>query len=291
MSLSRSLLAGMVLVLALFAPLLVVRAQVDTYAVSASVLFCDVDPATLSGEQASDVCGDPYDGTVIDLSDTDEVIGSCTTEIVETPWDSTMNMCGIDGAGYNTTLTFTLDETTLPAGYVLVENDLSVDVDDLIPGGGDQTTVTFLAVREDAEDGAHVPQDSEAIGFNADILTGSCAAPGSSVAILEAVVVETGASVGAATATGPETSVSVVDIPLDMLIDEPHMISVYGVNDQAGDRVLCGDIGGVDNDDGTLYIVLSPLDASLGAVGIAALSYGEDAANETIVRLFVASTT
>jgi hypothetical protein len=51
---------------------------------------------------------------------------------------------------YNADFLATQDPSTIPAGYEPAEDPFFLSVDDLWPGGGDQTTFTFFNVRTDA---------------------------------------------------------------------------------------------------------------------------------------------
>jgi hypothetical protein len=264
-------------------------AAAQPFAVTASVLLCQVDPA--SGTDLAhdpDNCAVEVEGADITVTVEGEgILGSCVTDSQVTPNGGILNACSIDGAEFNQTLTFELDESTIPAGFVIEENPITFEIGDEIPGGGESTTVTFRGWLENPPELQESPSDeTPKIGFNADILGGTCDDPEPNVAILNAVEVETGTAVGLETAIRPEVSHTTVEIDLDELIDVPHSIAVYGVNEFAGDRILCGEIGGVDNDDGVLHIGLRDI-AGTGASGVASLSYNADNAEHTDITIFV----
>jgi hypothetical protein len=259
------------------------------FPVSASILLCQVDPAS-GTDLAHDPenCEIPVEGADITVTVEGEgILGSCVTESQVTPNGGILNACSIDGVEFDTTLVFELDESTIPDGYVIEENPITFEIGDEIPGGGESTTVTFRGWLENPPEQQGSPTDkTPKIGFNADIIGGTCDEPEPNVAILNAVEVETGTAVGQDDAIRPEVSHTTVELDLDELIDVPHSIAVYGVDEFAGDRILCGEIGGVDNDDGVLHIGLRDI-AGTGASGLASLSYNEDNPDHTNITLFV----
>jgi plastocyanin len=98
----------------------------------------------------------------------------------------------------------------------------------------------------------------------AHIHVGDCSAPGEVVGPLENLAYP-----------GEEgtlaSSQSSVELTLDDILAEPHSIVVHESEENIGNYVLCGDIGGVMAEDGTLAVALGELNGS-GMAGLAILS-------------------
>jgi hypothetical protein len=94
----------------------------------------------------------------------------------------------------------------------------------------------------------------------ADIRAGSCAEPGDAVASLNPVVVPQGEAQGPDGATPVEQSVSEIPIMVTDLVGATNSLMVYTSPDQAGSPIVCGEIGGVVDGDGSLTIGLQAMD-------------------------------
>lgn len=263
------------------------------WGLTVSVNLCDENPIVV-GEAAN--C-EPAAGIAVDVRYSDGTyIGSCTTELTDTPYGTQMSYCAVEGAPLNATLVITQDPATIPDGYTPINDAQTLIVGDLIPGGGDQSTITFINIRTDGNDGLLPPgseeDDVDAVTppsaeneYPAFVQRRTCDNPGEISFALEHIAAETGPDVGLDSAIRPQTSISTVAMSLDVLIDEPHSIVVYESTDRNAPVMLCGDIGGVDNDDGVLHIGLADQSNS-GFTGIASLAYGTNA-GETDVTIFI----
>ena len=112
----------------------------DTWTASVQVMMCE-------GEM--DCTGQA--GIVVNISlASGEFLGSCTlSEPYPTPWGVDISTCNVDGMPFNADLVATQDPATIPAGYTPQQESISLHVDNLIPGGGDQATFTFVNMRTD----------------------------------------------------------------------------------------------------------------------------------------------
>jgi hypothetical protein len=266
-----------------------------SWGLTVSVNLCDENPIVV-GEAAN--C-EPAAGIVVDVSYSDgSYIGSCTTELTDTPYGTQMSYCAVEGVPLNATLVITQDSSTIPDGYSPINDAQTLVVGDLIPGGGDQSTITFINIKTDGNDGLLPPGSDEkevevdgvtppSTGdeFPAFVQRRTCDNPGEISLALEHVTAETGLSVGLDSAIRPQISNSTVAMSLDVLIDEPHSIVVYESTAENAPVMLCGNIGGLDNDDGVLYIGLADQGDS-GFTGLASLAYSERA-GETDIAIFI----
>jgi hypothetical protein len=118
-----------------------------SWTASVQVNLCDAPPG--SGREMN--CH-AEGGIVVDISLASGAwLGSCTVgEPQPTPWGVSISTCSIEGMPFNADLVATQDPSTIPAGYVPYEEILSLRVENLYPGGGDQATFTFFNVRTDA---------------------------------------------------------------------------------------------------------------------------------------------
>lgn len=119
----------------------------ETWGATIQVSLCDAPPN--SGMEMN--C-QPGPGVVVDISlASGEWVGSCTTgDPIETPWNTMISLCSVKGLPRNTDFVAEQDLSTIPAGYVPYSNSLSLHVENLQPGGGDQATFSFINVRTDA---------------------------------------------------------------------------------------------------------------------------------------------
>lgn len=110
----------------------------DTWTASVQVMMCE-------GEM--DCFG--QGGIVVNISlASGEYLGSCTlSDPYPTPWGVDISTCTVPGMPFNAELVATQDPSTIPVGYEPREETLSLSVGDLIPGGGDQATFTFVNMR------------------------------------------------------------------------------------------------------------------------------------------------
>jgi hypothetical protein len=322
------LLASLVVLVALSLPAQVgVSArQGDTFTFSIDASLCDGDPRL---DTATVTC-EPFAGLLVTVAlESGEVIGSCVVETFPTP-NGEGSSCGVDGAPLNVTFVIIADESTVPAGYVAMDNPQTLQVGDLIPGGGDGPTLSFLLIPVDAEVPeaqeptaaptpvpTAVPEDPEPAkvaaevieptpapqeGGNGDdveepisdesgrpaaIYAGTCEDLGDVVAELPDVTGAEGPAVGQRSAIEAEDATATVDVALDDLLDDDHAVAVLGSDEEDAPVVACGEIGGVDDDDGELVVGLREVDDS-GFAGVAYLAYGGADDSQTVVSLFLA---
>ncbi len=111
-----------------------------TWTASVQVILCDASGSCQAGA-----------GVVVDISlASGEWMGSCTTsEPMPTPWDVLISTCAVGGMPYHADFVATQDPSTIPPGYVPREESLTLHVEDIHPGGGDQAVFTFVNVRSD----------------------------------------------------------------------------------------------------------------------------------------------
>lgn len=105
----------------------------------------------------------------------------------------------------------------------------------------------------------------------ADIRAGSCAEPGDAVAALNPLVVPEGESQGPNGATPVAQSVTDVTIMVPDMLGATNSLLVYASPDQTGAPIVCGEIGGVIGDDGSLTIGLQAMDGG-NASGVASFA-------------------
>ncbi|MGI8484214.1 MAG: hypothetical protein ACR2OU_08120, partial [Thermomicrobiales bacterium] len=122
-----------------------------TWDASVQVNLCDAPPN--SGREMN--CHGEA-GIVVNISfASGELLGSCTTgDPQPTPWGVTISTCSVDGMPFNADIVATQDPSTIPTGYTPSNDRISLRVDDLHPGGGDQATFTFFNIGTDAGSGS-----------------------------------------------------------------------------------------------------------------------------------------
>jgi hypothetical protein len=102
--------------------------------------------------------------------------------------------------------------------------------------------------------------DTGAEAHPAHIHSGSCDQLGDVVVPLDDVTAPAGEHVGAESAHAVKTSLNVVDMPLQELIDGDYAINVHESADQIDLYIACGDIGGVlipdDDEEGRMHLII-----------------------------------
>jgi hypothetical protein len=102
--------------------------------------------------------------------------------------------------------------------------------------------------------------ETEAEAHPAHIHSGSCDQLGDVVVPLEDVTYPAGEHVGAESAHAVKTSLNVVDMPLQELIDGDYAINVHKSADEIDVYIACGDIGGVlipdDDEEGRMHLII-----------------------------------
>jgi hypothetical protein len=261
-----------------------------TFSLSISGYNCEIDPTNIGiGNGGCEQNG----GAVVTVAlQGGEVIGSCTLELVPTPYGTLASICSVPGVPLNSTLVISVDEATLPAGYVAVNSPQVFEVGDIIPGGGDQSIISLYFVRQDGDggddgDGSPPIGNGEPTSRPAMIHAGTCDDLGPVDVVLADVLTPRGPAVGLASGIEAASGSTTVAYSLDVLIDEPHAIVVRAAAVNGAPVLVCGDVGGVDNDDGALVVGLSEVDDS-GFVGIAYLAYNAVDGSRTDVSVFLA---
>lgn len=261
-----------------------------TTVISISARQCDVLPAV-------DNSGDCHanSGIVINVwLASGEWIGSCTLgEPQQTPWGGELAGCGVDTIPFNSDIVVTQDASTIPAGYVPVNDPQTLHIGDQTPGGGDGTTFSFLNVLADSssppsgQTGQVTPVPAK--GRGAQLRYGSCATGlTQAIADLSPVAKAQGEPVGHASAIEAEMSVTTIGVGLDGVIDGPSAIVVYASDAPDAQQIACGDIGGVNDGDGELIVMLQPVNNS-GFAGTARLAYNLADASQTDITIYLGS--
>jgi hypothetical protein len=121
------------------------------------------------------------------------------------------------------------------------------------------------------------------------IHSGSCAELGDVVVPLTDVAAREGEARGMGAGHPVKGSHTVVDMPLDEILDGGHAINVHLSAEEIGTYIACGDISGVvfpDEDDGERMVIfgLGELNDS-GHSGIVWLSEDDDGTTEVAVNL------
>jgi hypothetical protein len=102
--------------------------------------------------------------------------------------------------------------------------------------------------------------DTEAESHPAHIHSGSCDQLGDVVVPLNDVAYPAGEHVGAESAHAVKTSINVVDMPLQELIDGDYAINVHKSADEIDVYIACGDIGGIlipdDDEEGRMHLII-----------------------------------
>jgi hypothetical protein len=101
--------------------------------------------------------------------------------------------------------------------------------------------------------------------YPASILAGSCASPGDAVATLTPLLVPEGEVQGPDGATPVAQSVTDVALMVPDMTGSSHAVMVYGTAEQGGGPILCGEIGGVVGEDGSLTIGLQAMNGGKGS--------------------------
>lgn len=270
------------------------------FTLSVSAINCSADPRT-----STDASCVPNGGTVVTVSlESGTFVGSCTLETLSSPF-GLVSICGVEGVPFNSTLVIAEDPSTLPAGYMAINSPQVFVTTNLIPGGGDQAVITFINVLQGGGETSaptQVPKTPAAIqpdvtgatddagvreGRPAAIYAGSCNDLGRIEADLSAVLTPEGRSIGQKSATEAESGSTMVDVSLDSLITEDHAVVISESDDEDAEVIVCGDIGGTDDDDGALVIGLQEVGSS-GFTGIAYLAINGSDSMLTDVSIFVA---
>jgi hypothetical protein len=233
----------------------------ETWTASFTVYLCDLPPN--SGPDMNCLA---EGGVVVDISlASGEWLGSCAVgEPQPTLWDTFMSTCAVEGMPFNADFVATQDPFTIPAGNEPSEDSISLRVDNLVPGGGDQTTFTFYNVRTDA--GSAGSAGSPGTAGEATLLMTFRACPEGFVPDVDDPFVDCTIPLDAPDASvvgiwGEDSSL----VPITSLERQYNGEYIYYLDSSSGylelrslDPVLRDDflIYGVDDQDGSSYITL-----------------------------------
>ena len=132
--------------------------------------------------------------------------------------------------------------------------------------------------RSLAQEGMATPATPVAIDFDqlvpqrpAEIVSGSCDAPGEAVAALTPLETSEGDAQGQGTAIEAERSYTSIPIAIEAILAGQTSVRVLLAPEVLDTDIACGDIGGVLSEGGSLVVKLSPRNGS-GFTGIAFLA-------------------
>lgn len=107
---------------------------------------------------------------------------------------------------------------------------------------------------------AQTPADTAEEAHPAHIHSGTCDTLGDVVVPLTDVAAPAGERVGATTAHAVKTSRTVVDMPLQEIIDGGHAINVHESAEAIDVYIACGDIGGTlipdEDEEGRMHLII-----------------------------------
>lgn len=138
----------------------------------------------------------------------------------------------------------------------------------------------------DNQTSADTEQSSESEeAYSAGIYAAGCDADdwGEPVGVLNAAPVPSGNTVGSDDAMPVAVSSSTIELSIDDLLTEEHVLVVFA---EDGATIACGALGGVPEDNGALAIGLGEVDGS-GIAGVAYLAPAETPETATNVSMFL----
>lgn len=304
------LLVGLGLIAGILTPIgLTVRAQPETATLTIFSTACPdsaYSERNLDESQCIPVQGVTYTATTAD----GDANGQCVTNKLYVT--GTGAICAISGVPFETTVSVTQDDAGLPAGVeatgdnpasIYTSIPVSVAVLNLryynrhleteapapAPTEGsttdetDPTATSEPVVSNTAE--ATETLTAETDGSTAAIYAGDCDSDftDAPVATLTNVRPPVGDTAGADAASAVEKSFTTLDLPLDDILADDHVLVVFDKDDDTV-PLACGAIGGVVAEDGALAIGLQVVGTSRYS-GIAYLS--SDGA-QTLTTVFLA---
>ena len=116
------------------------------------------------------------------------------------------------------------------------------------------------------------------------IHAGACPAPGDVVAPLENTAAVSGEATGPESAIPVEVGTSTVEIPLADIVAGGHAIVVHHDPEDMATYLVCGDIGGVIDESGSLAVGLGPVGESTRS-GVGVLTDNGDGTTSVVVYL------
>lgn len=242
--------------------------------------LCETDPGQRGVAEARPLPSDCVvaTGIVITISLEDgTVLGTCTLDgdlcaVADLPTDP------------GTTLVFTEDVSTVPSGYAPVGNPLTAG------NYGEFRGVSFYNVAtggaaDSAEPSSTTTASDETDGSTAAIFSSDCAGDFTQdpIAGLTNVRAGSGEVRGAADASAVETSFTTLDLSLDAVLADDHVLVVFDEDDDSV-VLVCGAIGGVLTDDRTLTFGLP----AVGESRFSGVAYLSEEDNQTLVTVFLA---
>ena len=246
--------------------------------------LCETDPGNWSPYSAREIGGgcEPSPGIRFDVT---AEVDAAYNEPCITDENGT---CYLQSTPYDmndpVVLTITEDVSTLPEGYTPRDNPMT---------GSNSTEfrgTTFVNVLAAGDSSGQQPTATEPLtpatdGSNAAIYAGDCDADltAEPVATLTNVRPPDGDTAGAEGGSAVETSSTTLDLPLDDVLADDHVLVVFDEDDDTV-PIACGAIGGIVADDGSLAIGL-PLVGESRYAGIAYLTPDGD---QTDVTVFLA---
>ncbi|MGC4193134.1 MAG: hypothetical protein QM589_18460 [Thermomicrobiales bacterium] len=231
----------------------------------------------------------PWEGVLVQMAVEypSQTFGTACTTVSPGTADARAATCAID-VPYGATVTVSIDLGQVPAGYVLQQDATQVwTAPDGPPDGEVGIPVFTLDLAEGSDDpGTGVPDTD---GGAAQIVSGNCATGlGEVIANLSPVAMAQGEPVGQASAVEAASSYSTVAVGLDGIIDGPSAVVVYASGAPDAAMIACGDVGGVNDQDGELIVVLRPVNGS-GFAGMARLAYNSTDSAMTDVTIYLGS--
>lgn len=270
----------------------------DENLLTIGAIICDVEEPTAPGT-APLPCEPFSDALVTVTADADgSVTGDCALDLVASGRQS---LCAVR-VPFEASYTVTLDEAAVPDGYRLAENGIPVDVGTIPTGGGDGPAITFrlylidLAAGSAPTTGSPAAQPtteptavpgSAGTGSPAAIYAGDCDSTDFStdpIAVLSEVMAPDGDTAGADTASAVETSFTTLDLPLDGILVEDHVLVVFDEDDDTV-PLVCGAIGGIVTDDGALVFGLPAVEDSR----FSGVAYLTEDGEQTQATIFLAA--
>lgn len=146
------------------------------------------------------------------------------------------------------------------------------------------TTADTTGDEADASAAPSAAPGSAGTGSPAAIYAGTCDTAdltADPVAVLSETTAPDGETQGADDASAVETSVTTLDLPLDDILADDHVLVVFDENDDSV-ALACGAIGGIVTEDGTLAFGLPAVGESRFS-GVATLSEDGDQTSATIL--------
>ena len=283
------------LVLGLLGPLSVSAqsGSSDENLLTIGAIICDVEESTAPG--TAPLPCEPFSDTLVTVTaDADgSITGECTLDLVAS---GSQSLCAVR-VPFEASYTVSLDEAAVPDGHRLAENGIPVDVGTIPTGGGDGPAITFRLYLIDRAAGSAPTTESPAAqatteptavpgsagtGSPAAIYAGDCDADFSAdpVAVLSEVTTPDGDVQGAAITETVETSFTTLDLPIDDILAENHVLVVFDEDDDTV-PIACGTIGGIVTDNGALAFGLPAIGDSLVS-GVAYLTGDGDQTDATI---------